>query len=349
MGGNAVAPYVKTVRLNVVDYKHIEEKTMNLLSESFPNTIARIVEYFSSKSDFGDIDIMYQTPSNEEFLEHLYSVLKDGFNASKELPVVRNGNVTSIGVPTNSEENEYFQLDFLHYHKENWEHAKFFLDYNDVGNLLGRVSRFAGFKLSDKGLIFPYKDSSNQVIKDVLVTKDPRETMSILKVDKSLYDKDIDTMEDVYRLVMSSFYFVPDTFYTENMNRGLRVREKKRGAYKLFVDYLAYNSDIATHYTYDEKETARKQALEDALNNLPDFYHSFHQVEKDHKKNNKFKSLFNGHRIMELTHLQGGELGTFIKYMKGSDEEGFMDKINEMTQEEVDDLILSSLNDFNGM
>lgn len=349
MGGNAVAKYVKTVRLDVADYKRLEAKTLNMLRKNFPDGRFSVVKYFTNKKDFGDVDMMYHVEDNEKFLEKLPSLLMEEFNATEELPVVRNGSVHSVGVPVDASQKDYFQLDFLYYSEENWDHAEFFLHYNDVGNLLGRVARFVGFKLSDKGLLFPYKDEHGYVVKDVLVTKDPLVTMQVLKLDKALYDKGMDSMEDVYRFVMSSDYFVPETFLAENQNNGLRKREKKRGAYKLLLEYLNgldQQTLLCRTYLYEDKHLARLTALEYALDCVPSFAERCQDMDKEYDLMKMFKMNFNGKLVAELTGLENKELGQFMKFVQGEDKDKFVSFVVFSPQSRVNDFVLEKFKEF---
>lgn len=347
MGGNAVAPYVKTVRLDVENYKRLEAKTLSMLQKKFPNGRFNVVKYFTNKQDFGDVDMMYNVEDNEAFLEQLPELLMEEFSATKKLPVVRNGSVTSVGVPVDANEKDYFQLDFLYYSKENWDHAEFFLDYNDVGNLLGRVARFAGFKLSDKGLFFPYKNEHGQVLKDLLVTKDPLETMKVLRLDKTLYDRGMDSMEDVYHFVMSSDYFVRETFLAENQNNGLRKREKKRGAYKLFLEYLESVELPSTTYSFEDKHLARLTALEYAVDLLPEFKERYLETHKNAEFMRVFKKHFNGNLVTQLTGLTGKELGEFMKFLQGDNKAGFVNFVVFTPQSKVNEFVLNKFREFN--
>lgn len=349
MGGNAIAPHVKSVRLDVERYKNLEAKTLSILQEFFSEGRFNVVRYFANKQDFGDVDMMYNVENNADFLQKLPLLLMEEFNSTKELPVVRNSSVTSVGVPVDTNEEDYFQLDFLYYSKENWDHAEFFLDYNDVGNLLGRVARFAGFKLSDKGLLFPYKNEHGHVVKDVLVTKDPLVTMQVLKLDKALYDKGMDSMEDVYHFVMSSDYFVPETFLTENLNNGLKKRERKRGAYKLFLEYLNgldQETLLCRTYLYEDKHIARLTALEHSLDLVPAFKVRYQAVQEKADLMRVFKMHFNGNLVTELTGLRNRELGQFMKFVQGEDKDKFISFVVFNPQSRVNDFILEKLKEF---
>jgi hypothetical protein len=346
MGGNAVAKHVKTVRLDVDKYKELEAKTLNALRKEFPDGRFNVVTYFTDKKDFGDVDLMYNVDDNADFLVRLTSLLKTEFNTDFDLPFVRNGSVTSVGVPVDEKEEDFFQLDFLYYNKEDWEHAEFFLNYNDVGNLLGRVARFAGFKLSDRGLLYPYKDEHGHVVKDVLVTKDPLVTMQVLKLDKALYDKGMDSMEDVYHFVMSSDYFVRETFLAENQNNGLRKREKKRGAYQLFLEYLDGVELPSTTYSFEDKHLARLTALEYALDRVPLFEERCQDMQKESDLMKMFKMHFNGKLVAELTGLENKELGQFMKFVQGEDKEQFVSFVVFNPQSKVNNFVLEKFKEF---
>lgn len=349
MGGNAVAPYVNTARLGLSAYKELEAKTLNACSRRFPEGRFSVVKYFANKEDFGDVDLMYHVENNEKFLEELVVMLQEAFNTSFALPVVRNGSVTSVGVPVDEKEDKFFQLDFLYYSKENWNQAEFFLNYNDVGNLLGRVARFMGFKLSDKGLLYPFKNEHGHVVKDLMVTKDPNMVMRLMKLDKFLYAKGMSSMEDVYRFVMSSDYFVPEVFMAEKQNNGLRKRERKRGAYKLFLEYLEDLDEsvlMARTYVFEDRELAKQTALEHALDEVKQFTEDYKAMELNAEKVKVFKKNFNGNLVTELTGLTGGELGKFMKFVQGDDKEKFLNFVVYNHKNKVREYLLNKFNEF---
>ena len=148
---------------------------------------------------------------------------------------------------------------------------------------------------------------------------------------------------------MSSDYFVPEVFMAENQNNGLRKRERKRGAYKLFLEYLESLGEkvlMARTYVFEDRELAKQTALEHAL-------HEANQFNEDHKammvnteRMKVFKENFNGNLVTELTGLTGGDLGKFMKFVQGDDKEKFLNFVVYNHKNKVREYLLNKFNEF---
>ena len=100
------------------------------------------------------MDIVYCVPIDFEYLKSILN----------SVGYIRNGNVVSI-------EFKNFQIDFIYVKPIEYECANNYFSYNDMGNLLGRVIKQLGFKLSFKGLRYAIRNE-HTIVKDIVIDYD---------------------------------------------------------------------------------------------------------------------------------------------------------------------------------
>ena len=194
MGGNALKT-VTSVRLN----KHYYDSVVDSIKDAIDSAIAsgalpydtriRPILAYTNKKDFGDADILIHSDWYDP------SKIAHVLGADE---VVRNGPVTSIAMPLVG--GNHFQVDFIFTNEMEW--AAMYFDYNDFGNLVGRIAARLGFKFGHDGLWYVLRDSENKdlVIKELLVTRDMQTAFMLIGYDWRTYcEADFADLEEIGR------------------------------------------------------------------------------------------------------------------------------------------------------
>lgn len=351
MGGKALKN-VSVVRLDKEDYVPFETRVLSLLRTNFPTGDFRPVKYFSDKPDFGDMDILYsfknEDPMKNQFLSQVEKIIEFEFKnylENSELPVFKNGDVTSIGFPF--DKVNYFQVDLIKSNESEIDFAEFYFSYNDMGNLMGRISKFLNLKLGHKGMYYVFRPTENidYVFSEVLITKDKDVAMDILGFNKEdYYSSELNTLEDVFNFILSSDFMIKEIYLSENQNSIARKREKKRESYKRFMNFLDNETEFQGKYSLEDKEKLRRKVFNKILT-FPDFMERLEEVKHQYKKQTEFQEKFNGRLVSEITGLEGKELGEFIqkfkKYIETENKKDFKDYILSVNKETIKKDILS--------
>jgi hypothetical protein len=201
----------------------------------------------------------------------------------------------------------------------NWETAKVFFDWDPTGNLMGKIAHKFGLKYGFQGLVYPFRSASGRQVKDIKVSTDNREIFKFLGFNYDRYLEGFDTLEDIFEWIISSEFFNPVHFQMENLSAIDRKRNKKRATFQEFLTYVGSHSELST---WDKEKFV---FMKDK-----DTYHEL--IETEFPETNLKKviktlklqdekvilagKLFNGRFVMEVTGLQGKELGQIISKWK---------------------------------
>ena len=294
MGGNAIK---SSVRLSKSDYEIAKNQILQFFWSR--NIKVAVPPSYSSKSDFGDLDVLVENTGNmKETIEEVNKF----FNVKESF---KNSTVYSFGFDYNS---KIFQVDLIFVTSKDFETSYNYLSYNDLFNLLGRLAHKLGFKLGHQGLIVPVKNG-NYTLGDVIVTKDLKEIFNIIDVDYEVFQKGFESPTDIFDFVIASKYFTSKMYELEELNNINRVRNKKRKIYMNFVEYI---KDIEPKEIDINKDTFVKEVLK-----------RFPEAEKECQKlldrlafQQAVSEKFNGNIVKDVTGLEGVELGMLIKKLK---------------------------------
>lgn len=331
MGGNVFKE--KTRRYNRDEYLTLELEVMGILSESiFTNYVNSInllshlrpIMAYATKPSFGDMDILV---NSEYLLPNYIDIIVDAFKLD-ETEYHKNGNVLSIVY-------KQFQIDLIVTARRYFESSAEYFAFNDLGNLVGRLSKRIGIKYGHEGSIIVVKDGDH-VLGEIFLTPKTSDLYKLLGLDFSVYQNGFDTLEDIFKFVSSSPYFNPDIYLLENRNSVSRVRDQKRKTYREFLEYCK-NTPFDTVYNYADKSERGGYGIREPFFTkliIPEFPHvleKYNDIVKQHQRTSLFKEKFNGTVVGDLTGLQAVDLGNFMKYAKGRLNQDFV--INSSTEE----------------
>lgn len=305
MGGSALK-IAKTRRYNRDEYFALYEHDVLPRLSMLINTNARIalLPAYESKETFGDMDILIEKGSF--MTTDLKRRLKELFYYTE---IYCNGNVWSF-------DYRELQIDLVFTKPDCWETSLTYYSWNDLGNLMGRVANKLGVKYGHKGLEKKiYSEDRTKVLDEVLLTKDIRRIFDFLGYDYDRFLLGFETLEDIFNYAVSSRYFTKELFYLENLDHQNRTRNRKRKTYMAFLEWLDkkdlpnVEQDFSSQMNWDRLVVSFPEL------NLSMRLWALKEKEAIHQQ---IKSKFNGKIIMELTGLEGKELGKFIESVKSN-------------------------------
>lgn len=221
--------------------------------------------------------------------------------------------------------------------------------WGDLGNIMGRIYHKLGVHYGHKGLalwiredmfrgIGTWEESSHIVSKTVFET----EMESILKLggfDEKKWLAGFDTEEDAFQFIANSRYFNADIFKIENLNHQNRTRNRKRGMYMRFIEWIEKTSPPNRINTYPPKRETLV-ALEDIYPYISD---AITKARNGYEKSIIFRSRFNGTAILDLIpECPPNKIGSIISIIRGQDI-SLMELIS-MEKAEINKLIVETYN-----
>lgn len=193
MGGNATKAF-EVQRLNKADYQMVSQKMLALFQEVFPKEKFHVCQAVRDKMDFGDVDLvttlkadlysLFDVFKSEQFTKHGVQFLGYGENVERAVSLLEDQLSGVANLKTLEEETgelsfafEYqgfcFQLDLMTYAPKYFDFACKYMDYNVLGNLVGRVAFHLGFALGTNGFyqkVYLNEEKNNNTFDKVKLT-----------------------------------------------------------------------------------------------------------------------------------------------------------------------------------
>jgi hypothetical protein len=323
MGGNALKN-VNTIRLSKAEFEPYVQEVCNLILTKF--TYVSTLKYYRNKQSFGDLDLLLKKSESKNAME----IIKELFNPTE---IYLNDNAYSF-------DYKNFQIDMIFKNDEDINSAEFFFAYNDLGNLIGRIANKFNLKFGFEGLQYVVRNHHGRLSKRIQVSKDERKILEFLGLSYERFVQGFDDVTDIYDYVISSKYFNADIFSYENLNHTNRTRNRKRVNYAGFLEYLESSDDFKNRKYQFDNEDAYLHVIEDFFPECQ-LMENIKNIEKEYENYLAVTRKFSGSKIMELTKLDGRNLGLFIEKFKQSKPDFF--SYLEQTSEEN---IYKDVNDF---
>lgn len=316
MGGNALKDVV-TRRYEREEYLKAEKEVLARVRKVLTDSRSDAIPAYRTKPSFGDMDIV---------IEHLESKIEieKHFNNWGVKEVSKNGNVWSIHY------ND-LQVDLIFSKKEYYDSTLNYFSYNDIGNLIGGISRSFGIKLGHKGLNYELKEKEN-VIKDLNITNDYYEALEFLGYDSERFKKGFDDLNDMFEYVISSEFFNPTVYDLATRSNDARTRDAKRPNYIKFLEFLEKKQfEISNPVNKDE-------ILERLFKSFPKFKENYNDSIESIKTKAIIKEKFNGKIISSITNYSGVNLGLFYIYLEKENSKinNFKELIKNMDEKEIE-------------
>ena len=324
MGGNALKD-IQVRRVLADEYhKHLVPEAKGRLKKLFGARV-EVVPAYREKESFGDIDILLEA---DNLPANWHQQLFDDFQPASRFV----NNVVSI-------EFHGTQLDIVPTPKEEFDWTLGYYAFNDLGNLIGRISSLYDIRFGHRGMhhwVYDL-DRSTYVFRQLRITLDWDAGLNALGFDVKRWHAGFDKLEDIFDFVVDSKYFQLKPFLLENRNHRSRVRDRKRKSYMSFLEYVKSDEVRAKEkpLTLDTKGFF-KEVLKPAF---PEFYVEYQKAFSDMIAHCKFHRLYNGRRVTHVTGLTGKPMGDFMRWAKPIVQDAAFDLINE-GQEVTDALIM---------
>lgn len=318
MGGKALNKYgVYTQKKNTeyfnrigVQLKYGLKMRLNLNSE--------VVTCYRTKSDHGDLDLLIETPTGR------------GINWKEFISVVYNPNAINANGGVYSFDYQDFQIDFIPIPKSKWNSALVYFSYDPLGNIMGKTYHKFNLSYGWEGLYYKFRNFNGINSKNILISNDIRKIFEFGGYDYDRYLLGFDTLEDIFKFCISSKYFNADIFQMENLKAIDKKRNRKRGSYHLFLNYIKDNNIIGSNYQFNDNKDSYIDKINDFFPeaNLLD---TLKKLKEEDAQRKIVSQKFNGDIVMMwLPNLKGKELGAA------------MSKFKERIGEYYDEFILNS-------
>jgi hypothetical protein len=307
-------------------YLEIEVAMREYLDRQVGTAAYRIPRYYSTKPDFGDMDIIIRLGDPTT-----WQTLRQEF-------------VTDLGVTETKSAGGVFstvyeglQVDYFTAAPEFLESTYNYLSFNDLGNLLGKICRRFNLKYGEEGLAYVFRRQDGNYKKDLTISTDFAEICRLLELDYAQWQQGFDELTDVFEWVIASPYFSVRPYITQSTSLAKRVKE--RTTIQKFLAYLE-GQQITKEYPYLENRDdylpwiAKQFPAADLLARIA--------VERQlDERLIAVRAKFNGNRIMELIpNLSGKALGAFIVKLKEQIPD-FEEYILSQEQEVIDRMIVN--------
>lgn len=343
MGGNAIKN-CSVRRYRAAEYFPLEEKVLAQLRSDFPGRKIDALKAYKNKTDFGDMDILLESDGllEEEVLVQLRSestwlhlaalngrevmvdfegntfisesgcLAEDLSNyvqktfASKE--VMPNGPVLSF-------EHGEFQIDLILTPRHEFSTSAAYYSWNDLGNLCGCLTRTMGLKLGHDGLSYAFSEGTRRFDLSVVST-DWKDILSVIDLDYERWLEGFDSLQDIFRFVVSSRYFNRDIYLLHNRNSHSRVRDIKRQTYSKFLAWLDEQpaGSIPEHPLANNKQ----DWLPHLFRAIPGFESHYQKTALKIKEAATVKRKFNGGLVRFVTGLDEAKLGELMLGLKAA-------------------------------
>ncbi len=322
MGGNM---FQKTRRIRKSTFNRANNEILNILnSNGFVNS--RPIKSITEKKTFGDIDILisnqyFNNLKPSDFIKQCFGDVLFQYTSSGISFVYRG-----------------IQVDFILINWDLLETHTTFYDYNDLGNLIGRLAKFYYCKYKPIGLYFTlYTPKKDKKLDDIFLSSDITEIFNFLGLDYDRYKLGFDTYKDAFDFVMASHCFNSKMYFEKGVvdSESFR-RDRKRKTYVRFLNYIK-NKNIT------ERERDSLVAVLPKIDSTFKNVNLISRIDKkleDYEEYNKSKDAFNGKVVMAYTGLTGKELGDFMGYLRNEYVRNLDVKLYELSEEQIKNDIL---------
>lgn len=296
MGGKALKS-IKTIRCDRKTFDSISSQVISVLNKTFSKVI--IPKFFKNKESFGDIDIL---------------ICVDGFHGDMREYITQNFTPNEIFHNGNCWSFDYnnIQIDFITCSSEHFESNYNYLNFNDLGNFVGRLAHGFGLKYGQEGLWYEHYFKGKNV-GSIPVSKDYPKIFNFLGLSYERYEKGFDELEDIFTFIAESPYFNWKKFQMEELNKINRDRNKKRASYTSFLEWMAEHVADENHeYKFAEDKTSYFVMIDDFFPEA-NIVTEVRRLEYLECRKLYVQSKFNGGDVMRRYGFEGKKLGKVLE------------------------------------
>ena len=315
MGGKALNQYgVFTERKNTIEFLEIGNEIRNKLMTDFPQMKTIVVKCYYAKESHGDLDLLICV--NEVNKINFRTYIESTFNPKA---INHNSDVYSF-------DYQNFQIDFILIKQDKWEIAQTFYNFDCTGNCMGKTFHKFNLSYGWDGLNYKFRNFNGTNSANILLTTDARKIFEFGGYDYDRYLQGFETLEDIFKFAVAGKYFDAEMFQMENLKYIDRKRNRKRGSYHLFLNYLKDN-DINTKFDFNKNKNEYLPLIDSLFPDVK-LLEQLNELKRVDDENKLIAEKFNGDIVMTwLPDLKGKELGAAITKFKNGYGEGYNDFI----------------------
>ena len=345
MGGNLLKTWnLPEKRIPTDEYNQIKNELINKFrsdgkcNRPVPRPFVQVAPSIRDKETHGDLDIIIGRFADVD----IHLLWKDESDFGKYLEKefgykpFKNSNVYSFPY-------QGFQVDVTFHPMNDFYMAVDYSSWGDLGNIMGRVFHKMGLHFGHTGLSFwirqglfdanvQWSDSDHIYHKTVLTTN-MKEICEIGGFDYERWGKGFDTEKDAFDFVINSKHFNKELFALENLNHTNRTRNRKRGMYMRFIEYVANCDKVGSPFRSKHEYSLIMQCKYSQLQRNINNFRLVYEVDK------VVKEKVNGKLVAEwcnLSESDGPMIGKIMSEVR--DVPKFV--LLEMNQEEIKQFVV---------
>ncbi|KLC04016.1 hypothetical protein XP420_15485 [Xanthomonas perforans] len=295
MRGSALQT-VATKRLAADSYRQLAAEVMDTLHRD-SRVRVEVARSIGAKADFSHMKLLADRSTMPvdvaAMVRRLYSPNE----------VVINEDVLSFDVAA-------FQVDLICVPSSEYNTARDYFAFNDLGSLIGRLANRMGFKYGHSGLRYKLRDG-DFLVADLTVTTEMPAAFEYLGYDYCRFNRGFYALEEVFAFAASSIYFDPAAYLLQGRVHRDRGRDKKPQNYRSFLEWLK----TAGATSGSSADLPRENHLQRALSQFPAFANALSRTQETLAGSRRRKQIFNGRIVAELTGLDDPALGQLIRQL----------------------------------
>jgi hypothetical protein len=209
---------------------------------------------------------------------------------------------------------------------------------------MGKTYHKFGLSYGWEGLFYKYRNAHGTNSANILLTNNVEKIFYFGGYDYYNYLKGFDTLEEIFRFAIDSKYFDTEMFQMENLKSIDKKRNRKRGSYHLFLNYLKDNG-INVSYPFNKV----KADYVPIINNFfpeANLLDELNVLQEKDRIQSMIAQKFNGDIVLSwLPKLQGKELGKAMGEFKNSLGDDYNDFILKSTYAQIQNEFMRVYND----
>ena len=344
MGGKALRRYgIETERKSSKEFFELAAKISAQLSFGLgitntipvefkysPTITATSVRCYRTKQDHGDLDVLLKIDHDFHNKNvNLKDYIKEHFNPKV---IHNNGGVLSF-------DYDNFQIDFIPIRESNWEIAQVYFSYDPLGNAMGKTFHKLNLSYGWDGLKYKYRNFNGRNSHDIIISKDPRKIFEFGGYNYNRYLEGFNTIEEIFDFIVDGDFFDAEMFKMGNLNHLDRKRNRKRGSYHKFLEYIEKN---ASNKLFDFKKKSEYLPLINETFPETDLINKINKLDEKDKINKQLSEKLNGRLIMEwIPSLKDKALGDVIREFRNFHGNKYEETVLKQSSEELKNYFLN--------
>lgn len=307
-------------RMPRAEYLRVEAKVLAAFGG-----FATVPRYYANKPDFGDLDVIADSDCAP--------ALPEIWGALGATSIGHNGHLHTAIV-------DGLQVDIFFTRSELIQARRAFMDFSDVGNIVGRMVRRMGMRFGEDGLFYVFRAErfglDSQYRADLLLTRDFATVCDLLALDCDRWFHGFQEPRQMFDWVTASPWFGQELYLSNGESAPIlkRAMLKHRTGILDFVEYVEAR----------EWKPVEKVGVQESIDIADHHFGGVRDWVADRIADTEAKiaaaKRFNGRLVMSLRpDLTGKTLGEFMRAVR--QREGFDDWIAVASDGDIESMIRS--------